>query len=107
MPNRLGEPLLNVTQIIPVTTTVSSAARTPTLVTFIRSIVIFNTSTELSVFPGSLTDADRPKTLHLLRELSLQNPRTLTPMRLELMVASGGSQPCARILLTFDVDLSG
>ncbi|KAF8271885.1 NMDA receptor-regulated protein 1-domain-containing protein [Lactarius quietus] len=39
-----------------------------------------------SIYPP--TDADRPKTLHLLRELSLQNPRTLTPKRLELTVAS-------------------
>ncbi|KAH8998080.1 NMDA receptor-regulated protein 1-domain-containing protein [Lactarius akahatsu] len=39
---------------------------------------------------GALTDADRPNTLHLLRELSLQNPRTLTPKRLELTVAPVG-----------------
>src|SRR6266702_115872 len=49
MLNRLGEPLLNVTQIILVTTTVSAAAKTPTLVTFIRSLVVFNTPTKLSV----------------------------------------------------------
>ena len=45
--------------------------------------------------PGAVTDDDRSTTLRLLRDLSMQNPRTSTPERLELMVALGWSQPHA------------
>ncbi|KAI0305165.1 NMDA receptor-regulated protein 1-domain-containing protein [Multifurca ochricompacta] len=37
---------------------------------------------------GDVKNADRSETLLLLRDLSVQNPRTITPKRLELMVAS-------------------
>jgi hypothetical protein len=46
---------------------------------------------------GAVTDADRSSTLRLLQDLSMQNPRTIAPERLELMVASGRSQPHAAI----------
>lgn len=47
--------------------------------------------------PGAVTDGDRSSTLRLLQDLSMQNPRTFTPERLELLVVSGRSQPRAAI----------
>jgi N-alpha-acetyltransferase 15/16, NatA auxiliary subunit len=52
-------------------------------------------STDFYLSIGAVTDADRSNTLHLLQDLSKQNPRTTTPERLELMVVSGRSQPYA------------
>ncbi|KAI9511423.1 NMDA receptor-regulated protein 1-domain-containing protein [Russula earlei] len=45
---------------------------------------------------GAVTDPDRMSTLRLLQDLSLQNPHTNTPKRLELMVVSAeGFRPLA------------
>ncbi|KAH9990949.1 NMDA receptor-regulated protein 1-domain-containing protein [Russula compacta] len=49
---------------------------------------------------GAVTDSNRASTLRLLQDLSMQNPRTVTPKRLELIVASAeGFRPLANAYL--------
>lgn len=72
----------------------SSAVKTSILVRLSGRILFLNQL--FSFLSGAVTDGDRSSTLRLLQDLSMQNPRTFTPERLELLVVSGRSQPTRR-----------
>jgi N-alpha-acetyltransferase 15/16, NatA auxiliary subunit len=88
--SKRGAPLFNVIQTTRVIIMDFLAVKASNLVCFIRpsGLLLFINQPFWSD-AGAVTDTDRPTALRLLQDLSKQNPRTITPERLELTVTSG------------------